>query len=83
MRKTCNEGLFIRPSKREEKLARETSEDKAFEVAQEWAAKIVECGLADRFGMEMGKVGRWHWDVYLIDRALPKTNKPVKKGKIK
>lgn len=63
--------LFVRPSKREEKISRQPNEEKAFEVASEWAAKIKEYDMTDRFGMRMTKVGRWHWDVYLIDRSIP------------
>jgi hypothetical protein len=81
MGKSCNTAIFVRPSKREEMLSKQPSEQKAFDVAEEWAAKIVELGIEDRFGVEMRPIGRWHWGVYLIDRSKPEDAKTKSKGK--
>jgi isopentenyl diphosphate isomerase/L-lactate dehydrogenase-like FMN-dependent dehydrogenase len=66
----AKESIFTRPSKREEVISRQPSEPKAFEIAEEWAGKIVKLGVTDRFGVKMTKAGRYHWDVILVDRSI-------------
>ncbi|MVO87439.1 hypothetical protein GPA10_22410 [Streptomyces sp. p1417] len=63
--------ILISPTKRREKISRQPSQSKAFELAQEWAKKIKEYGMTDRFGMELVGVGPASWDVYLVDRSIP------------
>jgi hypothetical protein len=79
----CSPSIFVRRSKREEVISRQPSEEKAWEVAQEWAGEIVRLGITDRFGIRMHKVGHWHWDVCLIDRSIPEDSKQTSKGKQK
>jgi hypothetical protein len=63
--------IQLRPSKREELISRQPSEPKAWEVAQEWAGKIVQMHIQDRFGVRMDPLPRGYWGVYLIDRSIP------------
>ncbi|MEU6765916.1 hypothetical protein ABZ916_25800 [Streptomyces sp. NPDC046853] len=63
--------ILISPSKRLEKISRQPSERLAFEVAEEWAKKIRQYDMTDRFGMRMSKAARGYWDVYLVDRSIP------------
>ncbi|MFG3176572.1 hypothetical protein ACGFZC_16110 [[Kitasatospora] papulosa] len=52
-------------------IAKEPSSGQAFQVAEEWAAEIRKLGMTDRFGMQMDKLSRGYWGVYLLDRSIP------------
>ncbi|MFF8629697.1 hypothetical protein [Streptomyces werraensis] len=67
--------LFVRPSKREELISRQPSRTAAWDIAQEWAAKIVKMGIADRFGVRVDRLPRDFWGVVLVDRSIPADNK--------
>ena len=75
--------LFVRPSKRVEMIAREPSHAKAWEVVEEWAEKIVELGISDRFGVKTSPLERGFWGVYLVDRSIPEDENPKSRGKKK
>lgn len=64
--------LFTRPLKAVELIAKEPSESKAFEVAEEWAASIRKYEVQDRFGMRLKPLRRGYWGVYLVDRYASK-----------
>lgn len=83
MRKSFNRDLFVGKSKRVEMISRQPTERQAWEVAEEWAAKIVNFGIADRFGMQMKPLPRGFWGVYLVDRSIPEDNAKNSKGKTK
>ncbi|MFK0231203.1 hypothetical protein ACIQUL_36165 [Streptomyces sp. NPDC090303] len=71
--------ILISPSKREEMISRQPSHAAAVEVSHEWAGKIVQLGIADRFGMKTSPLPRGFWGVYLVDRSKPANEK--NKGK--
>lgn len=76
--RACDD-LYVRKSNREELISRQPSQPKAFEVAQEWAAKIVKMGIADRFGVRLDPLPRGYWGVVLVDRSIPGENKSKKR----
>jgi hypothetical protein len=80
---TSKTGIFTRPSKRSEMIAKEWTSALAFEVAEEWASKIRKLGMTERFGMQMESLPRGGWGVYLIDRSIPEDDNPKSKGKQK
>ncbi|MFF1450181.1 hypothetical protein ACFVYF_18880 [Streptomyces sp. NPDC058274] len=75
--------LFVRPSKREEMISRQPSHAQAWEVVEEWAEKIVELGITDRFGVKASPLPRGFWGVYLVDRSIPEDDGRKIKGKQK
>lgn len=66
-----NNPLFVRPSKRVEMISRQPSHAHAWAIVEEWAAKIVDMGIADRFGVRTSPLPRGFWGVYLVDRSIP------------
>jgi hypothetical protein len=60
-------------------ISRQPSHALAWEVAEEWAAKIVNLGIADRFGVKAKRLPRGFWGVYLVDRSIPEDNRKNKR----
>lgn len=70
MRTSCK-SLFTRPSKRVEVLLSPPTKEEAWEECREWAERIRNLDIADRFGVNVKRSRMGSWDVRLIDRSIP------------
>lgn len=74
---TSRKSLFTRPSKRVEVLLSPPTKEEAWEECKEWAERIRNLDIAERFGVSMKRNKQGNWDVRLIDRSIPETKSGV------